>query len=77
MIKNYHDNGSLIYAGMASVLAGADRNSPWVLGNSSQRAYVARWLLIPLVTWEVRPKQKFIGVGFWWNRVKERRWVSG
>jgi hypothetical protein len=67
MIQNYHDNGLLIHAGMTSFLAGAGRSLNWILGNSSQHAYLARWLLIPLVTWEVRPKQKFIGVGFWWN----------
>jgi len=67
----------LIDVDMNFFLAGAVRSPNWILGNSSQRAYVARWLLIPLVTWEVRPKQKFIGVGFRWKRVKERRWVSG
>jgi len=77
MIKNNYDNGLLIHAGMTSVLAGACRSLNWILGNSSRHAYVARWLLIPLVTWEVHLKQKFIGVGFWWNRVKGRRWVSG
>ena len=77
MIKKYRDNGLLIHAGMTSFLAGAGRRSNWILGNSSQRAYVARWLLIPIGTWEVRPKQKLIGVGLGWNWVKERRWVSG